>query len=91
MTHNESALQNANFVICTVNKLLKSGKIKETRAPPHIVSPLSVAKKSHNKPRLLLGLGYVSSFIYKDRIKFDDWRTMQDFMENKGFLYKFSI
>ena len=89
--NNQSALQNANFSTCTVKELLKSGKIKETRAPPHIVSPLTVAQNSHNKPRLILDLRYVNSFIYKDRIKFDDWRTMQDFVENKGFLYKFDI
>ena len=51
-----AALQNANFVTCTVKELLKSGRIKETRAPPYIVSPLTVAKNSHNKSRLILDL-----------------------------------
>ena len=37
------------FVTCTVKKLLKFGRIKETRVPPYIVSPLTVAKHSHNK------------------------------------------
>ena len=54
--NNQSALQNANFVTCTVKELLKSGRIKETRAPPYIVSPLTVAKKNHNKSRLILDL-----------------------------------
>ena len=88
---NQSAIQNANFVTCTVKELLKSGRIKETRAPPYIVSPLTVAKNSHNKPRLILDLRYVNSFVYKDKIKFNDLRTMQDFVDNKGFLYKFDI
>ena len=89
--NNQSALQNANFVTCTVKELLKSDRIKETRAPPYIVSPLTVAKNNHNKPRLILDLRYVNSFVYKDKIKFDDWRTMQDFVDNEGFLYKFDI
>ena len=89
--NNQSALQNANFVTCTVKELLKSDIIKETRAPPYILSPLNVAKNSHNKPRLILDLPYVNSFVYKDKIKFDDWRIMQDFVDNKGFLYKFDI
>ena len=54
--NNQSALQNANFLTCTVKELLKSGRIKETRAPPYIVSPLTVAKKNHNKSRLILDL-----------------------------------
>ena len=89
--NNQSALQNANFVPCTMKELLKSGRIKKTRAPPYIVSPLTVAKNSHNKPRLILDLRYVNSFVYKDRIKFDDWRTMQGFVDSKGFLYNFDI
>ena len=62
--NNQSALQNANFVTCTVKELLKSGRIKETRAPPYIVSPLTVAKNNHNKPRLILDLRYVNSVVY---------------------------
>ena len=91
LQNNQSALQNANFVTCTVNKLLKSGRIKEPRAPPYIVSPITLAKNSHNKPRLILHLRYFNSFVYKDKIKFNDLRTMQDFVDNKGFLYKFDI
>ena len=89
--NNQSALQNANFVTCTVKELLKSGRIKETRAPSYIVSPLTVAKNSHNKPRLISRLRYINSFVYEDKIKFYDWRTMQDFVDNEGFLYKFDI
>ena len=89
--NNQSALQNANFVTCTVKELLKRGRIKETKAPPYIVSLLTVAKNSHNKPRLILDLQYVNSFVFKDKRKFDDWRTMQDFVDNEGFLYKFDI
>ena len=74
-----------------MKELLKSGRIKETRAPPYIVSPFTVTKSSHNKPRLILDLRYVNCFVYKDKIKFDDWRTMQDFVDKKGFLYKFDI
>ena len=84
--NNQSALQNANFVTCTVEELLKSGRIKETRAPPYIVSPLTVSKNNHNKMRLILDF---NSFVYKDKIKFDDWRTMQDFVDKEVFRYKF--
>ena len=74
-----------------MKELLKFGRIKETKSLPYVVSPLTVAKNSYNKPRLILDLRYVNSFVYKNKIKFDDWRTMQDFMDNKGFLYKFDV
>ena len=89
--NNQSALQNANFATCTVKELLKSGGIKETRAPPYIVNLLTVARNSHNKSRLILDLWYLNYFVYKDKIKFDDWRTMQDFVDNNGLLHKFDI
>ena len=73
--NNQSALQNANFVTCTVKELSKSGRIKETRSPSYILSPLTVAKNSHNKPGLILDLRYLNSFVYKGKIKSDDWRT----------------
>ena len=38
-----------------------------------------------------MDLQYVNSFVYEDKIKFDDWRTMQDFVDNIVFLYKFDI
>ena len=43
--NNQSAIQNANFVTCTVKELLKSGRMKETRAPPSTASPLTAAKR----------------------------------------------
>ena len=41
--------------------------------------------------RLILHLRYVDTFVYKERIKCEDWRTLRDFVDNKGFLYKFDI
>ena len=48
----------------------------------------TVTKSRHNKPRLILDLRHVIFFVYKVRIKFDDWRTMQHFVDNKGFFIK---
>ena len=58
--NNQSSLQNENFVTYTVKESLKSSRIKEARAPPHIVNPLTVSKSSCHKPRLILDLRYVS-------------------------------
>ena len=50
--NNQSALQNEYFETHTVKKLLKSGRIKETKTPFYIVNPLTVAKNSHKNQDL---------------------------------------
>ena len=67
-----------------VLQLLKSRGINETGASTYIVIPLTVGKNSQSKPRFILELRYVNSFVYKDRIKFDDWRTTQNFIDDKN-------
>lgn len=52
-------------------------------------SPFSVNKK---KERLILGLRYVRSHVCKVKIKFDDWRYFQNFLEcNKDYFFKFDL
>ena len=62
--NNQSALQNEYFVTYTVKKLLKSGRIKESRTPFYIVNPLTVAKNSHKKPRFILDLWDTQFFLF---------------------------
>ena len=82
--NNQSALQNEYLVTHTVKKLLKSGRINETRIPFYIVNPLTVAKNSHKKSRFILDLWDTQFFLFinKVTIKFDHWRTT---MDNKCF------
>ena len=54
--NNQCALQNEYFATHMMKKLLKSGRIKETRVPFYIVNPLTVAKNSHKKPKFILDL-----------------------------------
>ena len=76
-----SALQNEYFVTHTVKKLLKPGRIKETRTPFYIVNPLTLAKN-----KIYLGfMRHANFLVYKVRIKFDHWRTTKDFVDNKCF------
>ena len=64
LSNNQSALQNEYFVTHTVKKLLKSGRIKETRTPFYIVNPLTVAKNSHKKTRFILDLWDTQFFLF---------------------------
>ena len=62
--NNQSPLQNEYFVTYTVKKLLKSGRIKESRTPFYIVNPLTVAKNSHKKTRFNLDLWDTQFFLF---------------------------
>ena len=62
--NNQSAFQNEYFVTHMVKKLLKSGRIKETRTPFYIVNPLTVAKNSHKKTRFILDLWDTQFFLF---------------------------
>ena len=89
--NNHSALNNANFVTQAVEVLLSIGRIKEVKNPPYVVNPLSVSENGSHKLRLILDLRYVNKHVFKDKIKFGDWKIMQYFLEPTDLLFKFDI
>ena len=49
------------------------------------LNPLSVSTKG--KKRLILDLRYVNNRLFKNKIKFDNWNSFQNYLEvNKGCL-----
>ena len=87
--NNHFALENANFVTQAGEELLNKGRTKEVKIPPYVVNPLSVSENGSQKLRLILDLRYVNKHVFKDKIKFDDWKIMQDFLEPTDLLFKF--
>ena len=82
---------NANFITQAVEELLKTGRIKEVKNPPYVVNPLSVSENGSQELQLILDLRYVNKHMFKDKIKFDDWKIMQDFLEPTDLLFKSDI
>lgn len=89
--NNKSATENCEFVTNSIKELLNDGSVKEMPYAPHIVSPLSVSKNSSGKTRLILDLRYLNNHLYKDRIKFNDWRVFKDLISENGFMFKFDL
>ena len=89
--NNHSALHNANFVTQAVEQLLNTGRIKEVKNPPYVVNPLSVSENGSQKLRLILDLRYMNKHVFKGKIKFDNWKIIQDFLEPIDLLFKFDI
>ena len=59
--------------------------------PGGVVNPLSVTVQNSGKKRLILDLRYVNKHIYKERIKFEDLRLMEQFLNPHEYLFKFDI
>ncbi len=94
--NNKSALKYPEFVKKSILELLETGRIKECRKPPKVVNPLSVSvqgKDQHGKEklRLILDLREVNKHVFKDKIKFDDWKLMEQYLVQDGFAFSFDI
>ena len=59
--------------------MLKLGSIKEVKTPLKIINPLSVSENLEDKKCLNLGLRYINRHLYKDKIKFDDWKILKNY------------
>ena len=89
--NNKTALLHAEFVEESINDLIESGAVKECCSKPHVVSPLSVSINAKGKKRLILDLRYINSHLYKDPIRFDDWRAFENYLVSDSFCFKFDL
>ena len=89
-SNNKSALTHTQFVENEIKSLQETGRIIETSVRPYVVNPLSVDEKD-GKLRFILDLTYVNFFVFKDPIKYDDWKTMEHLVQKDDYLFKFDI
>ena len=72
--------------------MLKCGTFIEAEKPPEVINPLSVSINFSGKKRLILDLRYVNGHVYKDKIKFEDWKCFEHYLEGKErYLFKFDL
>ena len=69
LPNNKFSLKNEKFELESISEMLKIGSIKEVKAPPKVINPLSVSENSAGKKRLILDLRYINEHLYKDKIK----------------------
>ncbi|XP_072030100.1 LOW QUALITY PROTEIN: uncharacterized protein [Amphiura filiformis] len=91
LKNNKSAFQNSEFVSQAIAELLDKGLISECNEIPLVVNPLSVSVQKSGKKRLILDLRYVNQFLWKDKIKFEDWKVAASFLEKGDFLFSFDL
>ena len=92
LPNNKSSLKNEKFELESISEMLKIGSIKEVKAPPKVINPLSVSENSAGKKRLILDLRYINEHLYKGKIKFDDWKYFENYVEHTdGYAFKFDF
>ena len=92
LSSNKSSLKNKTFVLDSISETLKTGIIKEVKAPPKVIKPLSISENSADKKRLILDLRYINQHFCKDKIKFDEWKCFEKYLEHTdGYVFKFDL
>jgi hypothetical protein len=91
-TYAVKASKNSNCI--DFSKCFSSGIIpifhkRKHRSP--LINPLSVATNKSDKKRLILDLRYVNKHIYKQKIKFEDWRNAINYFSPGTYFTKFDL
>ena len=88
--NNKSALANPEFVTEAIQELVSTNRVLEVPFRPKVVNPLSVASNK-DKNRLILDLRYVNLHLWKEKTKFEDWKTFQNYLCKDGHMFKFDL
>ena len=91
LSSNRSALEHRDFVSSAVCDLLELGLISEVLTPSTVINPLSVSVHSEGKPRFILDLCHVNSYIPKAKFSMEDWKVFLQYLSRGGFMYKFDL
>ena len=89
--NNVSALKNMVFVEEAVSELVSSKRVVQTPFKPWVVSPLSVSTNKSGKKRLILDLRLLNKLIWKQKIRFEDWKIASEYFEKDSFCFKFDL
>ena len=89
--NNKSALDHKEFVSEAIEDLLKKGLVINTPFRPKIVNPLTVSINKQGKKRFILDLRIPNKKVWKQKIKFEDWKVALNFFEKGSFMYKFDL
>ena len=61
--------------------MLKCGSVIEAEKP-EVINPLSVSINSSGK-KCLIDFRHVNTHVYRDKIKFEDWKCFENYLEGK--------
>ena len=91
MKNNNSALEHSKFVREAIKELLAKGLIVQSLTAPDIINPLTVATNKSGKKRLILDLRYVNKFLWKEKVKFEDWNEALSYFQKGDYMFSFDL
>ena len=92
LPNNKSSLKNGKFALDSISEMLKISSIKEVKAPPNMINPLSVSENSAGRKHVILKFRYINEHLYKDKIKFDVWKRFENYLEHTDdYTFKFDL
>ena len=72
-------------------ELVSNSAVAEVPLVPHVVSPLSVSINSSSKKRLIFDLRHENQFVWKEKVKFEDWHIFSTYVNQGGYLFSFDL
>ena len=91
LRNNKSSMENHKFVVEAISELLSSKSVVKVDKPPYVVNPLTVSINAKGKKRLVLDLRHVNPHVWKEKIKFDDWKIALNYIEKGKFMFGFDL
>ena len=71
----------------SIQELIRTKRVVEMPFIPEVVSPRSVSS-SKGKKRLILDLRYVNKHVWKDKVKFEDWKIFQNYLKKMAMFLR---
>ena len=91
LKNNKYSIEHKHFVDTAIVESLKGGLVKELSNRPHVVNPLTVSINGKGKERLILDLRHVSKQVVLNKIKFENWTTLKQYVTKGDFEFVFFI
>ena len=79
--NNRSAIEHSDFVRDSIEDLIANGFAIKAPFKPACVNPLTVSINKQGKKRLILDLRILNKLIWKQRVKFEDWKYAMNYFE----------
>ena len=90
-SNNASALSHSLFVEESIKELCKLGHVVRMKEKPIVVNPLTVSVNKKGKERLILDLRYVNLYIYKQKVKFENWEAFKQYACDVNYAFSFDL
>ena len=91
LRNNKSARLHPDFVDQAVLELVNSGRLRMVNEQPFVVNPLSVSIQPWGKKRLILDLLHVNKSLFKQSVKYEDWKIAMSYFSKDAYLFSINL